>query len=139
MNDMNRLPLRIWFIASITLALSAVIVRLVWQVTITTSVGSLVVVILLILAILGTYALLLYLTIKPSLKKLKSLPVAILVTVIATGVLIDGIIHFVRFVPSPEAVSPLSVIIATLLLTAGISAYLLALWVIWSVRKTRKG
>jgi len=136
---MNRLPLRIWFIASITLALSAVIVRLVWQVTITTSVGSLVVVILLILAILGTYALLLYLTIKPSLKKLKSLPVAILVTVIATGVLIDGIIHFVRFVPSPEAVSPLSVIIATLLLTAGISAYLLALWVIWSVRKTRKG
>ena len=135
---MNRLPLRIWFIASITLALSAVIVRLVWQVTITTSVGSLVVVILLILAILGTCALLLYLTIKPSLKKLKSLPVAILVTVIATGVLIDGIIHFVRFVPSPEAVSPLSVIIATLLLTAGISAYLLALWVIWSVRKTRK-
>ena len=135
---MNRLPLRIWFIASITLALSAVIVRLVWQVTITTSVGSLVVVILLILAILGTCALLFYLTIKPSLKKLKSLPVAILVTVIATGVLIDGIIHFVRFVPSPEAVSPLSVIIATLLLTAGISAYLLALWVIWSVRKTRK-
>lgn len=135
---MNRLPLRIWFIASITLALSAVIVRLVWQVTITTSVGSLVVIILLILAILGTCALLFYLIIKPSLKKLKSLPVAILVTVIATGVLIDGIIHFVRFVPSPEAVSPLSVIIATLLLTAGISAYLLALWVIWSVRKTRK-
>jgi len=135
---MNHLSLRIWFMASITLALSAVIVRLVWEVTITTSVGSLVVIILLILAILGTCALLFYLTIKPSLKKLKSLPVAILVTVIATGVLIDGIIHFVRFVPSPEAVSPLSVIIATLLLTAGISAYLLALWVIWSVRKTRK-
>lgn len=135
---MNHLPLRIWFIASITLALSAVIVRLVWEVTRTTSVSSLVVVILLILAILGTCALLFYLTIKPSLKKLKSLPVAILVTVIATGVLIDGIIHFVRFVPSPETVSPLGVIIATLLLTAGISAYLLVLWVIWSVRKTRK-
>ncbi len=138
---MNHLPLRIWFMASIALALSAVIVRLVWEVTFITAItalGTIVIIVLSILVTLSIYALLLYLIIKPSLKKLKSLPVAISVTVIATGVLIDGIIHFVRFVPSPETVSPLGVIIATLLLTAGISAYLLALWVIWSVRKTRK-
>ncbi len=135
---MNSLPLRILLIVSFTLALSAVIVRLAWEFTSPISVGSLVVVILLILAILGTYALLLYLTIKPSLKKLKSLPVAIFATVVATGAIIDGTIHFVRFVPSPEAASPLSVIIATLLLAAGIIGYLLVLWVIWSVQKTRE-
>jgi len=114
-------------------------VRLVWEVTKTTSAGSLVVVILLIFAILGTYALLLYLTIKPSLKKLKSLPVAISGSVIATGAITDGIIHYIRFVPSPEAYSARSVVMASLLLAAGVSAYLLLLWIIWSFRKTRKG
>ncbi len=69
---------------------------------------------------------------------LKSLPVRIWVTIIITGALIDGIIHFVRFVPSPEAASPLSVVIASLLLVGGIGAYLLVLWVIWSVWKARK-
>ncbi len=136
---MNYLLLRIWFIVSVTLLLSAPMVRLVGEVINTTSVGSLVVIILVILVTLGIYAFLLYFTIKPSLKTLKSLPVKILVTVIATGAIIDGIIHFVRFVPSPEAVSPPSVIIASLLLTGGVSAYLLVLWVIWSVWKARPG
>ncbi len=66
------------------------------------------------------------------------LPLRIWVTIIITGALIDGIIHFVRFVPSPEAAAPLSVVIASLLLTGGISAYLLALWVIWSIGKVRE-
>jgi len=134
---MNHLPLRIWFIVSITLALSAVIVRLAWEVTLTTAVGSMVIIILLIVVTLGIYALLLYLAIKPSLKKLKSLPVRTGVTVIITAALISGIIHFVRFVPSPEAASPLSVVIASLLLVGGISAYLLVLRVIWSIWKSR--
>ncbi len=122
---------------SITLALSAVIVRLVWELTTATAVGTWVIIILLILVTLGIYAILLYLTINPSLKKLKSLPVGIGVTVIITATLISGIIHFIRFVPSPEAASPLSVVIASLLLIAGISAYLLVLRVIWSIWKGR--
>jgi len=134
---MNHLLLRIWFMVSMTLAISAVIVSLVWEVTIAASVGSRVVIILLILATLGTYALLLYLTIKPSLKKLKSLPVAIWVTLIATGAIVDAIIHFVRFVFSPEPVLPLGVIVATLLLAAGVGVYLLVLWVIWFIWKAR--
>ncbi len=138
MNDMNHLSLRIWLIVSVTLFISAVIVRLAWAVTYTPSAGYLFVVLMILLVILGIYALFLYLTIKPSLKKLKSLPVRIWVTIIITGALIDGIIHFIRFVPSPEAASPLSVVIASLLLTGGISAYLLVLWVIWSVWTARK-
>jgi len=134
----SHLPLRIWLIVSVTLLISAVIVRLAWAVTYAPSAGYLFVVLAFLLVTLGIYALFLYLIIKPSLKKLKSLPVRIWVTIIITGALIDGIIHFVRFVPSPEAASPLSVIIASLLLVGGISAYLLVLWVIWSVWKARK-
>ena len=135
---MNYLPLRIWLIVSVTLALAAVVVRLVWEVIGAPSAGYLFVVLAVLLVTLGIYALILYLTIKPSLKKLKSLPVRIWVTVIITAALIDSIIHFVRFVPSPEAASLLSVIIASLLLTALVSAYPLALWVIWFIRKARK-
>ena len=139
MNDMkSNLPLRIWLIVSVTLLISAVIVRLAWAVTYAPSAGYLFVVLAILLVTLGIYALFLYLIIKPSLKKLKSPPVRIWVTIIITSALIDGIIHFVRFVPSPEAASPISVIIASLLLIGGISAYLLVLWVIWSIRKTRE-
>ena len=134
----SHLPLRIWLIVSVTLLISAVIVRLAWAVTYAPSAGYLFVVLAILLVTLGIYALFLYLIIKPSPKKLKSLLVRIWVTIIITGGLIDGIIHFVRFVPSPEAASPLSVVIASLLLVGGISAYLLVLWVIWSVWKARK-
>jgi hypothetical protein len=97
-----------------------------------------VIIALCIVVTLGIYALLVYFTIKPSLKKLRSLPIRICGTIIITFALISGIIHYIRFVPSPEAASPLSVVIASLLLLAGISAYPLALWVIWSVRKARE-
>lgn len=134
---MNRLSLKIWFIVSLTLALSAIIISLVYRATVTTSAGSMAVIVLLILAILGTYALLLYLTIRPGLKKLKSLPVAILVTLVATGAITDAVIHFFRFVCSPDPHISFGIIVAVLLLAAGISAYLLVLWVIWSVWKAR--
>jgi len=126
---MNYLPFKIWFIVALTLALGAVIVRLVWEVIV--AAPSLVVIILVMFTTLSIYALLLYLIIKPSLKKLKSLPVRIWVSVIVTAAIISAIVHYIRFVPSPEATSPLSVIIASLLLAAGISVYLLALWALW--------
>jgi hypothetical protein len=135
---MNYLPLRIWLLVSIALALGAVIVRLVWEVTSTIPTGTVVIIILLILVTLGTYVLLLYFTIKPGLKKLRSLPVRISVTIIITATLISGIIHFVRFVALPPPNPPLSVIIASLLLMASISAYSLVLWVIWFIRKARE-
>ena len=134
---MNYLPLKIWLMVTVALFFSAVIVRLVWEVTDTPSAGSLAIIILLILVTLGIYALLVYLTIKPSVKKLKSLPVSLGVTVIGTAALISGVIHFIRFVPSPEANSPLSLVIASLLLAGGISAYSLVLRVIWPVWKAR--
>jgi len=126
---MNYLPFKVWFIVALTLALGAVIVRLAWEVII--AAPSLVVIISVMFATLNIYVLLLYLIIKPSLKKLKSLPVRIWVSVMVTAAIISAIVHYIRFVPSPEATSPLSVIIASLLLAAGISIYLLALWALW--------
>ena len=129
------LPLKIWLITTVTLALGAVIVRLAWEITFTTAAFSLVVISLVIFAIISVYALFIYFTIKPNLKKLKSLPVALGITVLTTAAISAVIIHFSRFVFSPEAASPLSVIISTMLLMAGISAYLLVIWVIWFIKK----
>ncbi len=126
---MNYLPFKVWFIVALTLALGAVIIRLAWEVIV--AAPSLVVIILVMFTTLSIYALLLYLIIKPSLKKLKSLPVRIWVSVIVTAAIISAVVHYIRFVPSPEATSPLSVIIASLLLAASISIYLLVLWVLW--------
>jgi len=135
---MKSLYLRIWVIVALTLALGAAITRLAWGIPAASHAGSLAVIILLMLAILGPYALLLYLAIKPSLKKLKSLPVAILATVIAGGGIIGCIVHFIRFVPSPNASSYLSVLIASLLLASGVTICGLILWVVWRFRKSGK-
>lgn len=121
-----------------TFITSAGIVRLIWAITNPLPVVSIVILILLMFAALGIYALILYLTIKPSLKKLTSLPVAILVTVVFTGALAGATVHFFRFVTSPGADSPLSLIIASLLQASGISLYTVLLWGIWKAWKTRR-
>lgn len=135
---MNYLPLRAWFLVTLALALGAVIARLAWEVPYSTAVPSLTIIILVIFTIVSIYALILYVTIKPSLKKMKNLAVRVWVTIIVTAAIIGAIVHFIRFVPSPEAMSPLSIIIASLLLIAGISTYLLVLWVTWSVWEARE-
>ena len=132
---MNYLALRVWFIVSVTLAIGAMIVRLVWEITTATTTGTLVIMVLISLAVIGLYAFILYFTIKPSLESLISLPVRIWITLILTATVIGGIIHFIRFIPSPEAALPISVVIASMFLAAGVSGYILALRVIWFVRR----
>jgi hypothetical protein len=124
---------------SATLAISALMVRLVWEVIRAPSAGYRFVVILVILMVLGISALLLYFTIKPGLKKLKSLPVKVSITLIVTIGFIDAIVHYIRFVPSPKAVLPISVVIASLLLMSAVIAYPLVLWIIWSKGKAKEG
>jgi hypothetical protein len=135
---MKSLHLRIWVIVALTLALGAAIIRLGWGITNASHGSSITIIILLMVAISVTYALLLYLAIKPSLKKLTSLPVAILASVIAGGGIIGSIIHFIRFIPSPRASSPLSVLVASLLMASGVAICGLILWVVWRFRKGKK-
>ena len=132
---MNYLPIKICFIIAVTLAISAVVVRLAWEFPYVAARPSRVMIILLIFATISIYTFLIYLAIKPSLKILTSLSVRIWVTVMATAGLIGGIIHFTNFVPSPEAAPSLSTVIAILFLLAGVSGFLLLLWVTWFIRR----
>ncbi len=118
---------------SCTLALSAVIVRLAWEIYVNPLVATLAVVTPVIVVIAGTNALIIYLLIAPSMRKIKSLPVGIWIIGIFTAGVIGSIIHYISFVPSPEGDEPLSIVIATLLLIAVVSGYLPALWVFWFI------
>jgi hypothetical protein len=130
--------LRLLLIVSVTLAVSAVMVRLGWELAYAAAVGTMVIVALLMLTTLGVYALCLYFSIRPNVKKLNSPPVRKVLIVIITAAFISGIIHYYRFIPSPEATPTLSKVIATLLLLASISGYLLVLGYFWSLRKPRE-
>ena len=130
---MNHLLLRVWLMVSCTLALSAVIVRLAWEIYVNPLVATLAVVTPVIVVIAGTNALIIYLLIAPSMRKIKSLPVGIWIIGIFTAGVIGSIIHYISFVPSPEGDEPLSIVIATLLLIAVVSGYLPVLWVFWFI------
>ena len=132
---MNYLSFRVWFIVALTLVLGAVITRLVWNVVV--AAPSLIVIASIMFAAINIYVLILYLIIKPSMQKLRSLPVRIWVSVTVTAAIISAIVHYIRFVPSPEATWPLSVIIASLLLASGIILYLLVFCALW-LKKTKK-
>lgn len=136
--SIKHLPLKIWFLATISPIFIAVIIRIIWEVVVNPSVAGLVMSILVILGLLGLYALIAYFTLKPSLEKLKSLPVGIGVLVMATGALIGGFIHLTRFIPSPLVGLPWSMVIAALYLLAAVSAYFLLLWLIWTNWKRQK-
>ena len=135
---MKYLPLKIWFTATITPVFAAVIIRIIWEVMVKPSTDGLVMSIMVILATLGIYALIVYFTFKPDLEKLKSLPVGIGIVVMATGSLTGGIIHLIRFVPSPEFGLPWSPVIACLYLLAATSAYFMLLWIIWKSQKSKR-
>ena len=130
---MSHFLLRVWLMVSCTLALSAVIIRLAWEIYVNPLIATLAVVTPVIVVIAGTNALIIYLLIAPSMRKIKSLPVVIWIIGIFTAGVIGSIIHYIRFVPSPEGDSLLSIVIATLLLIAAVSGYLLVLWVFWII------
>jgi hypothetical protein len=135
---MKRQPIRIWLMATLTPVFLAIIVRLIWEVVVNPSPDGFIMTALVILVLLGFYALILYLVLRPNRKLVKSLPVGIGVALMATGGLVGGVIHLVRFIPSPQSGLPWSLVIALLYLLAGLSAYSMLLWVIWSTWRGEK-
>ncbi len=135
---MNYSYLKIGIITSFTLAIIAVVIRAVWQIILIPTSGTMIIFIPVIFALLGTNVLVVYLTIKPNLQKLKCLPVVIGITAVVTAGFAAGISHFINFIPSPEAAQLPSKIIATIIMLSSFIAYLLLLWFIWSSWKTRK-
>jgi len=134
---MNYSRLKIWFIVTFTLVVIAVVIRSIWQIVVIPTPGTMLIFIPLILALLAIDALFAYLAINP--QKFKSLPFLIGITVALTAGLLAGVTHFVRFIISPEAEPILSKIIGSCVVLSCISAYLLVIWLIWSLRKAVKG
>jgi len=123
---------------SATPVFAVAVIRMVWEAVVNPFTGTLAIVILTVLFFLGAYALLVYFTIRPDWRKLKSLPVVSGLALLATGGFTGSIIHFIRFVSSPQAAAPLSVVLASLFIFASASGYTLILWIAWSTWKERK-
>jgi len=132
---MKHLSLRIWSLVTLTPVFVAIIIRIGWELAVNFSTSGLVMSALVVLAILGLYALILYLALKPNRKMLTSLPVWVSIAVMATGALVGGIIHLTRFVPSPQSELPWSLVIALLYFFAALNAYGILLWFVWSLWK----
>ena len=132
---MNYTRLKIWFIATFTLAVIVVVIRSIWQIVVIPTPKTMLLFIPLIVALLGSNAFIAYLIIKP--EKLKRLPSLVGTTVVLTAGLFAGITHFVRFIISPFADPFLSKVIAVFIVLASVSAYSMILWLIWSSRKNR--
>ncbi len=134
---MNYSRLKIWFIVSFTFAVIGMVTRVIWQIVVIPTPGTMLIFIPLLLAILGMNALFAYLVINP--QKLRSQPFLIGITVALTAGLLAGVTHFARFILSPEAEPVLSKIISSSVVLSSISAYLLVLRITWSFRKAGKG
>ncbi len=134
---MNYSRLKIWFIVSFTFAVIGMVTRVIWQIVVIPTPGTMLIFIPLLLAILGMNALFAYLVVNP--QKLRSKPFLIWITVALTAGLLAGVTHFARFILSPEAEPVLSKIISSSVVLSSISIYLLVLRIIWSFRKDGKG
>jgi hypothetical protein len=133
--------LKIWFLVAITPVFMAIITRMIWELVANFSTSGLIMSILVITALLGVCTLLFYLVLKPNMKTLNSLPIWIVGAVMTTGGVISSVIHFMRFLPSPECELPWSLVIALLYFIALLNAYFILLWHVWSLwkKKRRKG
>jgi len=135
---MNYWYLKIGIIGSFTLAAGAVIIRAFWQIIVIPTSETMVIFIPLIFALMSANVLVVYLTIRPGLQKLRRRTVLIGVVAVATAGLMAGVSHYVNFIPSPEAAPLPSKIIGTLILLSSLTAYLFLLYFIWSFRKNRE-
>jgi len=132
---MNYSRLKIWSIITFTLAVIAIVIRAIWQIVVIPTPGTMIIFIPLIVALIGMNALFAYLAINP--EKLRSMSFISGVTVALTAGLVAGITHFIHFIISPEADPLWSKVIGWLIVLSSVSAYLLILNIIWSLRRVK--
>jgi len=130
--------LKIWFLVAITPVFMAIIARFIWELVVNFSISGLIMSTLVTIALAGVWTFLYYLALKPKLTIINSLPVWIAGAVMATGGVVGAVIHFLRFLPSPEYEPPWSLVIALLYFIALLNAYFILLWHIWSLWKKRR-
>lgn len=132
---MNNRLLKIWLIATITVAIIGIVIRSFWQIVVIPTPGTMVIFIPLIVALLVANALFAYIVARP--ERLRSIFSLTVITLVLTGGLVAGVTHFINFIISPLADPFLSKVISACVLSSSLSAYLLILYFLWSLRKTR--
>jgi hypothetical protein len=132
---MNYKRLKIWFIVTFTLAVTAIVIRAIWQIVIIPTGGTMLIFIPLILALLFAEFLLIYLVRRPA--RMKRLPFTMGITITLSAGLVAGVTHFVRFIISDKADPLLSKVISALVLAASLSAYSLIIYAVWSFRRAK--
>lgn len=126
--------LKLWIIITFSLAIIAVVIRAIWQIVVIPTAGTVLVFLPFIAALLVMEAVIIYLVIDP--RRFRSRPFALgLTTGLSAGIL-SGIAHYVRFIVSPEAEPFFSKVIASMVIMASVVGYIVALYVIWSLRKS---
>ena len=129
---------KIWFLVAMTPVFMAIIARFLWELVVNFSISGLIMSILVTIALAGVWTLLYYLALKPGLEILNSLPIWIAGAMMATGGVVGSVIHFMRFLPSPECELPWSLVIALLYFIALLSAYSMLLWHLWSLWRKKR-
>jgi purine-cytosine permease-like protein len=132
---MKHLRLRIWLIVTFTLAVTALVIRCFWQIAVIPAPATILVFLPIIVALLGTEAIAIYLTLRP--EKIKSLPAAVILSVAGTAGATAVVAHYARFIASPEAEPILSKLIASLLTAATVSFYFLIIYLVWWLRRAK--
>lgn len=120
--------LRLWSLVTITPVFAAIVIRIGWELAVNYSTSGLVMSALVVIGLLGLYALILYLVLKPSFKTLTNRSAWLGIAVMATAAFIGGIIHLARFIGSPQSELPWSLVIALLYLFAALNAYGILIW-----------
>lgn len=133
---MKTTNLKIWFIATITVAVIGIVIRSFWQIVVIPTSGTMVIFIPLIVALVGANALFIYIAVKP--QRLRNLFSLIVITLALTGGLVAGVSHFVNFIISENAEPFLSKVIGACVLSSSVSTYFLVLYYLWSRRKTKE-
>lgn len=128
---MSRRQFKFWLIGTLTITVVAVIIILSYWIRRATSWDGLIMLALLVGVVVIIYALAIRFILRPERRLLSSTSFKVVTTAILSAGLVSGVIHYFRFIPSPEAATTYSKTVATLLIVAGLSAYALLMALLW--------
>ena len=122
---------RLWAGITLTFFVAAGVITFARYMRVADSWDGMLMLVFIVLALLLVYGLIIYFLMRPGAAFFRSTFFKSLASAIATAAIAAGFIHYLRFIPSPEASALLSKVVATLLVVGGFSLYFLFLYYIW--------
>lgn len=122
---------KVWLIATVTLLTLAAMIILSYWIRRATSWDGLIMLIFLVIALVALYILAIRFIMRPERGLLGRTWFKVVVSTVLTLAIGSGVIHYLRFIPSPEGATLYSKTVATLLTVSGLSAYVLLILFLW--------